>query len=297
MTRGKQFVAKAMVYSVSKDGVPQHEAVHAYCAQTFGNTGPKWYAEGMAEIGQYWVVGQKGVNAHPLAIKYLKQLKPKSLAQLVITDEVLGGSWQDYCWWWSLCYMLENNPNYTHNFRLLGNGILTKNGMSFQQVFGPQAQQITFEYNLFMKHLETGFREDLCYWDWKKKFLPMKMPGRIASANVMAARGWQPTGLTVSPDITYEYSTKGKWKTSKDSEAVTADGDADGKGRLTAVLMRDYKLSKPFPLAASGNLRFSVTADLYVRCNDDWCKLLDNSGRISIRLKVPRKAKETAKDK
>jgi len=140
LTDGETFVAKSIVYSTSKDGVPQHEAVHAYCNQTFGRTGPKWYAEGMAELGQYWINGKKGVNADPLAIEYLNSRKPKSLAQLIITDSVLGGSWQDYCCWWSLCHMLENNPNYTKDFRILGNGILSGNGLSFEKVFAPKAQ-------------------------------------------------------------------------------------------------------------------------------------------------------------
>jgi len=296
ISSGNKFIAKSIVYAVAKGGVPQHEAVHAYCAQTFGRTGPIWYAEGMAEMGQYWINGKKGVNAYPLAIEYLKQNRPKTLAELVIVDERLGGTWQDYAWWWSLCHMLENNPNYSKQFRLLGNGILANNGMSFQQVFGPVARQVTFEYNFFMQHLESGFRVELCAWDWKKKFLPMKVTGRTTAANVLAARGWQPTGLTVSPDIKYEYTTKGKWKTTKDGEPVEAGGDADGKGRLMGVLMRDYQLSKPFALATSGTFRFKVTADLYVRCNDEWPQLADNSGRISMRIKVKREKPSRPKE-
>jgi len=43
--------AKAVVYSCDNQGVAQHEAVHAFCVQTFGSTGPTWYSEGMAEMG------------------------------------------------------------------------------------------------------------------------------------------------------------------------------------------------------------------------------------------------------
>ncbi|HWA97479.1 MAG TPA: hypothetical protein VG713_03275, partial [Pirellulales bacterium] len=42
--------AKSVVYAGADHGTPQHEAVHAYCGQTFGRTGPVWYSEGMAEM-------------------------------------------------------------------------------------------------------------------------------------------------------------------------------------------------------------------------------------------------------
>ena len=49
---GKQ--TKVVVYACDDHATAQHEAVHAFCAQTFGGIGPVWYAEGMAELGQYW---------------------------------------------------------------------------------------------------------------------------------------------------------------------------------------------------------------------------------------------------
>lgn len=48
-SNGQAFVAKSTVFAVADRGTPQHEAVHAYCAQTFGRSGPIWYSEGMAE--------------------------------------------------------------------------------------------------------------------------------------------------------------------------------------------------------------------------------------------------------
>ena len=58
---GRQFDAKAVVYAYANRGTPQHEAVHAYCGQTFGRTGPLWYAEGMAEMGK--ATGRKATPA------------------------------------------------------------------------------------------------------------------------------------------------------------------------------------------------------------------------------------------
>jgi len=45
--RGRQ----AVVYSCDDHNVVQPEAIHAFCADTFGSTGPTWYSEGFAELG------------------------------------------------------------------------------------------------------------------------------------------------------------------------------------------------------------------------------------------------------
>ena len=45
------------MYACEDHAIVQHEAFHAFCAQTFGGLGPVWYAEGMAEMGQLLAAG------------------------------------------------------------------------------------------------------------------------------------------------------------------------------------------------------------------------------------------------
>ena len=42
VSTGRPIEGKSVVYAYCDRGVPQHEAVHAYCAQAFGSTGPVW---------------------------------------------------------------------------------------------------------------------------------------------------------------------------------------------------------------------------------------------------------------
>ena len=63
---------KSVVYACDDHAIAQHEAVHAFCAETFGGLGPVWYAEGMAEMGQYWRPTMKGVNIDPIVVSYLR---------------------------------------------------------------------------------------------------------------------------------------------------------------------------------------------------------------------------------
>lgn len=286
MTLGNQFIAKAVVFAVANVGVPQHEAVHAYCQHTFGRTGPQWYAEGMAEVGQYWVEGERGVNAHPTAIRFLLENPPQSIDELIVTKETTGGTWQDYARWWSLCHFLEHNGNYSAKFRQLGVALLLgAPNEGFAQTFGPVAKELSFEYFFFMRHLQKGFRVDLTTWDWKRKFRPFGSKTDSLTVTIQAGRGWQPTGLTVAAGSEYEFSTTGTWTPVKGEPAIDANGRPDGVGRLTGALLNDYKLSQEIPLAKEGSFKAVADGQLYLRCKIPWPQLGDASGKITIKLK------------
>jgi len=199
LTRGNRFAAKSRVYAVSRRGTPQHEAVHAYCAQTFGTTGPVWYSEGMAEVGNYWrEKDSKAVHCNEFVVRYLRRSKPKPLREIVHPDQATRDSWKNYAWRWALCHLLGNNPNYAPRFRPLGLALLTKkSGVTFQRVYGPMAREISFEYLFFLEHLERGYRVDLCHWDWKTKYRIPRGGGSV-TAKILAARGWQPSRLRVT---------------------------------------------------------------------------------------------------
>ena len=185
---GDQFKAKAVVYATADHGTPQHEAVHAYCGQAFGRTGPTWYSEGMAEMGQYWRKSDKRVQIGEYVLEYLQKSEPKSLREIVERNQFTGDSWQNYSWRWALCHLLANNPNYASRFRPLGMGLLTEQPVSFELTYGAMANEISFEYIFFIDHLENGLRADLCAWDWKKKFTPLKNTSKTLAARCRGTR-------------------------------------------------------------------------------------------------------------
>lgn len=278
--------AKSIVYAVADRGTPQHEAVHAYCHQTFGTTGPTWFAEGIAEIGQYWRDKDYSVQIHPEVLKYLQTNEPRALADIVDSRERTGDSWQNYAWRWALCHMLAYNPNYGDRFRPLGLQILAEQpNATFQSVYGPMAPEIAFEYRFFLDHMDNGFRVDLCRWDWKTKAIGLRGSANV-QAKVEAARGWQSSRLLAKEGQSYEYTATGDWSVEKDGEKLTADGDANGKGKLIGVMFDDFKLSEPFPLGTTG--RWSAPSDgvLFVRCEDEWNALADNTGTVTLKIKA-----------
>jgi hypothetical protein len=282
------FLAKATVYATAKRGVAQHEAVHAYCHQAFGTTGPVWYSEGMAEMGQYWKKGEKAVTCDPVIVEYLKASEPKSLNEIVNGFEATGDSWQNYAWRWALCHLLANNTNYAAKFRPLGLAILSEKNASFEQAYGDMADEISFEYKFFLTHLDIGYRADLCSWDWKRKFLVLKGPLSV-TAKVHAQRGWQATGATLLADQPYEINAKGTWQISADGKPLNADGDAEGNGRLEGVLLDKFALGEPFELKAASTYTPAAKGNLYLRCKDAWNELADNKGQITVKLKAQAK--------
>lgn len=276
--------AKAVVYAVADRGTPQHEAVHAYCVLTFGRTGPTWYSEGMAEIGQYWTDKGLGVHCHDVVLEYLKSQEPKELTEIVDVNDATGDSWQNYAWRWVLCHMLANNPNYAPRFKPLGLGLLNGKDVSFESVYGPMAKEINFEYQFFLRHIDQGYRADLCAWDWKAKATPCR--GSVPfSAKIDAQKGWQPARVSVEAGQSYDYSVSGTWKTSTGGMMVDADGEEEGVGRLTGIIFDDYKLSEPFPLGTYGAFTPPQSGTLMLRCEDKWNELADNSGKMQVRLK------------
>lgn len=292
--RGRQIVAaKSIVYAIASRGTPQHEAVHAYCAQNFGRTGPVWYSEGMAEMGNNWkVVPKKGqplsVSCERYVIDYIKRSEPKSLNEIVNSRETTGDSWQNYCWRWALCHLLATNPNYAARFRPLGLGLLMNKPASFNKTYGSMAREISFEYLFFLKHFDQGYRCDLCQWDWKTKF---RKPNSVRplTSKIEANQGWQASRTLVEAGIEYQFSADGEWKTSSDAERVTANGDDAGQGTLVGVILLEnendeYELSDEFELGETGRFQAPATGKLFLRCRDDWHELADNSGKISVKI-------------
>ncbi len=278
-------VAKSIVYACDQVGVVQHEAIHAYCTQTFGDTGPTWYAEGLAEMGHYWQKDRLEIELDPVVISHLKNSPPKKMLDIVAAGQITGDSWQAYAWRWALCHLLANNPNYAGRFKALGIALMTEQpGVSFETVYGPVAREISFEYDFFVRHLDNGYRPDLCAWQWGRKFQYLPAQGYV-TVKVAAKYGWQATGVKLAAGQAFDYAAKGAWKLQPGGGEVTADGDANGQGRLAGVIMKDFSLGEPFELGSRGTCTAAQDGDLYLRCGDRWSQLGDNDGTLSVYLR------------
>jgi len=306
MTQGKRLLAaKSLVYAVSEHGTPQHEAVHAYCGQAFGHTGPLWYAEGMAEMGQYWRQGDTSVQCPTYVVDYLRASPAKPLTEILAEDggkqgrggpgPATGDSWQNYAWRWALCHLLANNTNYADRFRPLGLSLLSGQKVSFADTYGAVRDEIEFEYQFFLRHIEQGYRVDLCSWDWKRKFREPAGASGVPS-RISANRGWQPSGALLVEGKKYSYSASGNWQSGKDGGELSADGGSDGTGRLEGVIFKDFALGEPFALGASGTFTSPSDGRLFLRMHDLWNSVADNKGSVNVKIKNARVAQPPRPD-
>ena len=277
---------RAVLYACDDHGVIQHECTHGFCSLTFGSTGPTWLAEGVAELGQYWKLGETAVNVNPRVISYIQQSKPKkTLLEIAVPGRVAAGDWRDYAWRWALCQLLANNPNYSSRFKPLAISLMRQTeGVSFASVYGPLAPQISFEYKLFLENIDNGYRADLCAWQWNKKFQLLKAQ-QLARAKVTSAYSWQASGVELEKGVSYDVVTEGRWAIEEDGSTYDADGDAAGRGRLVAVVFHQYRLSEVIPLGSSATFTAPTDGRLFLRCQDPLNSLGDNKGEIVVHLR------------
>jgi hypothetical protein len=311
---GNRQKAKAMVFASTGDGVAEHEVVHAYCGQTFGAIGPDWYREGMAQMITYRRCSGEGVKCPPRVLKNIKSGKRRQLGGILRAgafskdlsdslkrkasdrDELLGlvplEDWtesdvrslsqmhQSYSWSWLACHMLDENPNYRARFRSMGIGYLI-NRQDSRGLFETLSNEMDFEFRFMVDRLDDGYRSDLCYWDWNKRFRPLDSH-RDVRVCIKSARGYQASGLTLEAGRRYCYSSEGSWQVSEDAAPVGAEGDEQGWGALEGVIMNNYQLSQPFLLRNRGQFIAPSAGLLYLRCRDQWNQIADNTGDLVV---------------
>ncbi len=308
MRSGKAVQARATVYASAKGTSAKHEIVHAYCRQAFGEVGPLWYAEGMAEMGQYFTPEAAGVNCEAGLARHLRSTTPPPLDDVLAMKQRSG---EGYARTWALCHLLANHPRYRDRFGQLGLTLLAGKKAELRTAFSkdpPLAKEIEcidFERRLMLANLEVGYRVDLCAWDWETTFGPIE-PGKTGEVTIEAARGWQATGLEVKAGDRVPYRTSGGWRLTKNGRAVSPDGDPRGNGKLVGVLLHvdealgdspsrpgdtrpdeaagPLRLGEPFDLGRQGTWTAREGGRLYVRCRDAWHEVADNEGSITLTL-------------
>ena len=113
-----------------------------------------------------------------------------------------------------------------------------------------------------------------------------RFPASVEFPLLRAAKyGWQATGVKLNSGQSFDYAAKDTWKLQSGGDGLTADGDANGQGRLAGIIMKDFSLGEPFDLGIRGTCQAPQEGDLYLRCRDGWNQIGDNDGTITVHLR------------
>lgn len=60
--------------------------------------------------------------------------------------------------------------------------------------------------------------------------------------------------------------------------------EGGGRGRLVAVVFRDFALSRVIPLGTATTFTPPESGRLFLRCDDDRTQLADNNGELAVTI-------------
>lgn len=309
--RGAEFWMNDQEHDYYRRHLMIHEGTHCYMTTMPVIMPPPWYMEGMAELfGTHRIdpQGRATFRAMPQS-----SLDVRGWGRVQIIEEERGAGRmlpvkdilsfthkaflkvEAYAWSWTLCKYLDAHPRYRQRFRELG-GHLESNAFAreFRNSFFESRRELEAEWVLFIAGFEYGYDFQRSVVDLRQgKLLDV---GEKLLCEVTAERGWQSSGVDVQKGETYELTAEGRVVLAKDPKPWIADANGvtiryhagHPLGILTAtVLPADNPMASALTVQAIGRgSTFIAPHDgtLYLRVNDDWGELADNSGAIHVRI-------------
>ena len=305
----------ALYFGAAGDGVPERGAAAAVVSM-IADAAPGWYRDGVAEVARYAVPNDPAVRISEGDLAFLAGAAqngptPTRIAAAPDGPAVDPAAGRDGAipFRWALVHLLAYNPNFQERFAAVGPLLAAGRTVEFAEAFGPVERELAFEYGQFLANLRQGVDPTLTAWDWKATPRPLE---RRATARVDARGGWQASKALVTAGQTIAYEASGDWAVGEDDprpahvepsaeidrdreppprrrppgDDLTANGGADGRGRLVAAVFdpQTLTLSEPVELGVSGSFAAPAAGHLVLRCRDDWGQLDDNRGRISVKL-------------
>lgn len=285
-----------------------HEATHCFMTIMPDQSSPVWYLEGMAEFfgtHQQDTQGRTTFGIFPerpddvpgwgritLIRQAIADGQPLTLPDIFKLDAHSYGEPTPYAWSWAACEFLARHPDYRHRFQELGR---TGRGPGFSttmhRLFSADQSDLAKEWQLFIHNLQYGYDLDRAAID----FMAGKPLVDLQTVKITANRGWQSTAVLLQVGQTYQITTSGQVVLASEpkpwiSEAngITIDySNGQPLGRLLACIDPETPsaadgMEQVFPLSTSRKFTAPVTGTLYLRVNDGWNQLADNTGSYSV---------------
>jgi hypothetical protein len=221
-----------------------------------------------------------------------------------------------YAWSWALCQFLDGHPRYHDAFQKLGQVVTTgERTDAWETLFNTNRPELEEAWLLFAANLCLGYDQTRAAIDFQPGN-PL-ITDQAAQVTIAADRGWQPTGVELEAGRTYEITAAGRFVIAHAPQASAKEAIAeqsalarpwesepqgisfryhDGRplGMLVAAIRTHPQpevsprttLLHVLPIGRKAQVTPTVGGTLYLRLNDDWSELADNSGKVEVQIRA-----------
>lgn len=299
-----------------------HEATHCVMMYVPENRAPVWYLEGMAELfGTHRITaeGKLQFNVMPTSPEEFAgfgriSLLPKAFVRIGDTS---NNQWtisqvtdypaekylnpEPYACAWALCYFLDHHPRYSARFHELSRNQQPRAfAAAMEALLADGGRDLATEWVFFIFNLQYGF-------DVPRAAISFETgtpwtADKLRWMEIVANRGWQSTRCLLKAKQRYEITATGQFTLAQQPKPWISEADGisfryfrgNPLGKLLAWVrdedgpaggFNDSMLSV-VPSGSRGEITSPVSGTLYLRLNDSWSELADNTGSVNVSVRL-----------
>lgn len=315
--RGAEFWMNEQEYDYYRRHLMIHEGTHCFMTVMPDVRLPLWYLEGMAELFgthrlnadgtvEFRVMPDDprdyvGFGRVEMIHEELADGKPRSVAGVLglSLEEFAESRTAPYAWSWAFCKFLDAHPRYTHRFRDLGRHLEGDQfNLLLESTFEADWSILAVEWDHFAHTLAYGYDIARSAIDFQRG-APLSGPDP-ATVELRSDVGWQPSGVWLESGETYAVAVDGEVVLANEPRPWISEPQgvsieyAGGRpiGRVVAAIQSDQppaddgtgSLLETIDVGRSVVFSPRVSGTLYLRVNDAWNRLADNSGTYRVTI-------------
>lgn len=313
--RRNEFWLREQPYDYYRRHLLIHEATHCFMMFMPENRVPVWYLEGMAEMfGTHrqrtdgtWQFGVMPTSPEEFAgFGRITLLRQKVVADSARTlpkvfdyaaEEFLDP--EPYAWSWAACWFLDQHPRYSARFRELSKNQQPRAFASvLETLMNEGGRYLATEWLLFIRNVQYGYdvpRAAIIF----EPGMPLK-GNESRSVEIAADRGWQSTRCLLDAGKKYRITATGQFTLAQHPKPWVSEADGISfrffrgvpLGKLLACVREedgptdhgDETMLKITSVGSDGTITAPVAGTLYLRLNDSWSELADNTGKVAVTI-------------
>lgn len=292
-----------------------HEGTHAFCFYNYGNLGPPWLAEGLAEhLAVHSWQNQKLKLADLVSdkrkLEYWGRVKiiqdawfdgqPKSIGEVMKFAPQDFPATESYAWSWAAVMMFDRHSRLHDAFHQALAVLHQHSNAKWNELLLEKSaldnDQLKSQWDVLISEMTYGYDLEKAEIQWSPK---SEAPAADFTIELKADGAWHDTGFSM-PSGRWQLDFEGMFQIAKRGDEPlisTATGvsvqyfSGARIGELQAAVdstsgffQSSSKLTAPMRITESGILEVTEPGKLFLRINDHPSFLNDNQGVVQVRF-------------